>query len=216
MKKPSAFPVLAVVAILGLGGYDFYLSQQISKVSTRVDNGVEATDVAALTAQLAGLDASLKELQAQAPGYVSQSDFNAALKATGSRLEAIELKNSQATNSAVDQSELVAFSARLESAEAQIKNLHRPQQPNTAAQASTKPHRVIAKPVVLTPPFQVIGIESRGSERFLSVAPFGSTRLDEVLLIRPGDAQQAWKLEELTEQSALFSVNGTQQTVRLK
>ncbi|OPE00635.1 methyl-accepting chemotaxis protein, partial [Pseudomonas aeruginosa] len=36
--------------------------------------------------------------------------------------------------------------------------------------------------------FSILGVEYRGGERFLSVAPPGSTQLSQIYLIRQGDA----------------------------
>ncbi|SKB02336.1 hypothetical protein SAMN05421862_11918 [Pseudomonas extremaustralis] len=65
------------------------------------------------------------------------------------------------------------------------------------------------------PPFTVVGIEYRGGERFLSVAPPGSTKLSQIYLIRPGDAVAgtSWRLNSLDGKSARFDVAGTPQTV---
>ncbi|MFA0941297.1 hypothetical protein ACDH53_28435, partial [Pseudomonas tremae] len=61
------------------------------------------------------------------------------------------------------------------------------------------------------PPFSVVGVEYRGGERFLSVAPPGSTQLSQLNLIRPGEmvAGSNWQLNSLDDSRALFSINGS-------
>ncbi|KPZ10446.1 hypothetical protein, partial [Pseudomonas syringae group genomosp. 3] len=68
------------------------------------------------------------------------------------------------------------------------------------------------------PPFSVVGVEYRGGERFLSVAPPGSTQLSQLNLIRPGDmvAGSNWQLNSLDDSRALFSINGSTRILTLR
>ncbi|MEN1550966.1 hypothetical protein AAIH73_35040, partial [Pseudomonas aeruginosa] len=60
------------------------------------------------------------------------------------------------------------------------------------------------------PPFSILGVEYRGGERFLSVAPPGSTQLSQIYLIRQGDAVAGtnWRLTDLDDRTAHFDVAG--------
>ncbi|RMM86569.1 hypothetical protein ALQ70_02712, partial [Pseudomonas savastanoi pv. glycinea] len=62
------------------------------------------------------------------------------------------------------------------------------------------------------------GVEYRGGERFLSVAPPGSTQLSQLNLIRPGDmvAGSNWQLNSLDDSRALFSINGSPRILPLR
>ena len=75
-----------------------------------------------------------------------------------------------------------------------------------------------AKPIETPPPFTVVGIEYRGGERFLSVAPPGSTQLSELYLVRPGDnvGGTRWRLANLDDRQAQFSVDGATRTLSVK
>ena len=53
-----------------------------------------------------------------------------------------------------------------------------------------------------------IGVELRGAERFLAVAPAGSRTLNEVRLLRGGDRFGAWTLRRLDRQAAVFASPG--------
>ncbi|MGP3791618.1 hypothetical protein [Pseudomonas sp. B392_1p] len=54
----------------------------------------------------------------------------------------------------------------------------------------------------------LIGLELRGPERFLAVAPAGSQTLKEVRLLRSGDRFGAWTLQRLDRQAAVFASPG--------
>ena len=54
----------------------------------------------------------------------------------------------------------------------------------------------------------LIGVELRGAERFLAVAPAGSQTLNEVRLLRDGDRFGAWTLRRLDHQAAFFASPG--------
>lgn len=75
-----------------------------------------------------------------------------------------------------------------------------------------------AKPIETPPPFTVVGIDYRGGEGFLSVAPPGSTQLSELYLVRPGDnvGGTRWRLANLDDCQAQFSVDGATRTLSVK
>ena len=73
----------------------------------------------------------------------------------------------------------------------------------------------LAKPKLPEPPFNVVGVELRGGERFLSVtAPKASSVLD-VWLLREGDAVGAWHLLAIEARAAVFRVDGQAQRIAL-
>lgn len=66
-------------------------------------------------------------------------------------------------------------------------------------------------------PFKTIGIEYRGGDQLLAVAPPGSNHLSEIRLLGVGDATQGWQLHSLEPGAALFVLpNGSRQTVTVK
>ena len=210
-----AIPVL-VVAVIGLGVADFVTYQKLSAISGQVALGVNATQLGELTQRVDDVESSVKVMKSDTGAAVPQADFVAAQRATSTRLEAVEQKLSSTTSPKED---VVALKAKIEGIEADIQHLQKP--PAAVVSKPAGPgvvaaRRPVKKPVMLTPPFQVMGIESRGSERFLAIAPIGSTRLDDVQLIRPGDTQQAWHLDTLDEANATFTVNGAAQVAGVR
>jgi hypothetical protein len=98
--------------------------------------------------------------------------------------------------------------------------LHRVQQielnqiPSPVVTISSKPKSRSAKPQKLAaPPLQILGLELRGDERFLSVGPLGTESLEQCQLIRIGETYAGWRLEHIDDQTAVFTGNG--QTHRL-
>lgn len=83
---------------------------------------------------------------------------------------------------------------------------------------TSKPRPVPVRALPALPPAlpELIGIELRGAERLLAVAPVGSRRLNEVRLLRAGDRFGAWTLKRLDRQHAAFTAPGhAEQTLAL-
>ncbi|MEW9898032.1 hypothetical protein ABWL39_05295 [Chitinivorax sp. PXF-14] len=171
---------------------------------------IEQSQASAQDAHVQALNTRVAELEQQAavsksqPKPVTEPDFEAARKALDERLALVE--QAQATDAHAG--ELQALQARVADIEARMKR--------TAA-SSAAPRRTAepAKPKVPEPPFNVVGVELRGGERFLSVAaPKPSSVLD-VRLLREGDAVGAWHLLAIEARAAVFSVDGQTQRIAL-
>lgn len=93
-------------------------------------------------------------------------------------------------------------------ADAQDARLKQTSKPPRAA----KPAKVVskiqpsAKPV---PPFEVLGLESRGAERFLAVLPSGEPALRYVRLLQPGETFGGWTLRVASTGTATFAIPGS-------
>ncbi|MCH5488403.1 chemotaxis protein [Pseudomonas syringae] len=115
------------------------------------------------------------------------------------------------------QADLTALRARIEQVEQQLlehKNQPSPPSPTPSAIQSTK--TASPKPAPLSPPFSVLGVESRGGERFLSVAAPDSRSLRDVRLLHSGEQLGTWHLKVLEPNSAIFAVAAQpDQTVHL-
>ena len=95
---------------------------------------------------------------------------------------------------------------------------HTAQQPKPVASVrKTTPRPTPARSAPALPALPLlIGLELRGPERFLAVAPAGSQTLNEVRLLRSGDRFGAWTLQRLDRQAAVFASPGqTDQTLIL-
>jgi len=113
--------------------------------------------------------------------------------------------------------DLTALRTRLEQVEQQLLDLRTLPSPPPPTPAATKPKKTARpKPALLSPPFSVLSIESRGGERFLAVAPYNSRALIDVRLLHRGEEFGAWHLKVLEPNSAIFAVAAQpDQTVHL-
>ncbi|AQY65609.1 chemotaxis protein [Pseudomonas veronii] len=111
--------------------------------------------------------------------------------------------------------DMIALRARLEHAEQQLLELKT--QPPPPTPSSAKPKKAArSKPALLSPPFSVLGIESRGGERFLAVAPPDSRSLKDIQLLHNGEQLGTWQLKVLEQSAAIFAVTAQpDQTVQL-
>lgn len=105
------------------------------------------------------------------------------------------------------EADVTALRARLEQVEQQLLDLKtKPSTPPPTSSAAKPKQTARPKPVLLSPPFSVLSIESRGGERFLAVAPHDSRSLMDVRLLHSGEQLGAWQLKVLEPNSAIFAV----------
>ncbi|MDQ0668221.1 chemotaxis protein [Pseudomonas sp. W2I6] len=105
------------------------------------------------------------------------------------------------------QADLTALRARLEQVEQQLLDLKTQPSPPPPSLSATKPKKTAnPKPTRLSPPFSVLGVESRGGERFLAIAPPGSRALMDLRLLHSGEQVGTWQLKVLGPNSAIFTV----------
>lgn len=114
--------------------------------------------------------------------------------------------------------ELVALAAEAEQIKGQIAQLQKTLDARPVVLAQT----AIRKPAVRKsqpskPPFAVIGFELRGSEAFLAVAAHHNSSLNEVVLLRQGDAREGWQLTALEAGKAHFiQPDGIRQSIDIR
>jgi hypothetical protein len=115
------------------------------------------------------------------------------------------------------QADLTALRTRIEQVEQQLLDLRTKPFPPPPTPSATKPKQTAhPMPVLLSPPFSVLGVESRGGERFLAVAPPDSRSLTDVRLLHSGEQVGTWQLKVLEPNSAIFAVAAQpDQTVHL-
>ncbi|MCY1452470.1 hypothetical protein D9M71_693910 [compost metagenome] len=65
-----------------------------------------------------------------------------------------------------------------------------------------------AKAQAPTPPFTLLGIETRGAVRFVAALPAGARSLSAVHLLQPGDSLNNWQLHTIRANQAVFHVPG--------
>lgn len=169
---------------------------------------IEQSRSSAQDAQVQALATRVSDLEHQAeaakrqPKPVVQGDFDAARQALEARL--VHIEQAQATDAHGD--DIKALQARVGVLEARLKK---------AASSAAAPRKtaVAAKPKVLEPPFNVVGLELRGGERFVSIASRGAAVLTDLRLLREGESIGAWQLQAIDAHAVVFRVDD--QTVRV-
>ncbi|HCF2456879.1 TPA: hypothetical protein NIA41_000434 [Pseudomonas aeruginosa] len=161
-----------------------------------------------LPARLDALDARLEQVEqrlaslGKAPQAVAPEALEGVRTQLEERLAGVEA-NLAAVNS--EMQDLLALQSRFDKLEATWRAAIKPS-PSVRVSAP-RPVKAVA------PPFQVLGLEVRGGEPFVTVAPPGATSLEQLRLLPVGESEQGWRLQSIDASHAVFRVNG--QTQRL-
>jgi len=234
MKRPSLSQSLCTAGFLALSSACLYLFLQLKHVDRDLDAAAGQDTVLAITQRLDKMQDQIDSFAGGKP--VQDADFRASQQALSQRIDTaqamlveIQRANQTALQGMAQAGDLVVLEAKLEGlqndlGELRKKALQPAKAPPPLIVPKQRPTAVVArksappKPVETPPPFTVVGIEYRGGERFLSVAPPGSTQLSELYLVRPGDAIAGtnWRLASLDDRQAQFSVDGVPRTLPLK
>ncbi|MFC6298084.1 methyl-accepting chemotaxis protein [Pseudomonas sp. CCM 7893] len=230
LSRPTRTTVIlsfCLTIVAGVLGYEHY---QLSKLSVSLTATADKDSLDTLLARFTKVDERLDAVDSK--NLVPNEDFRSGQQALSNRIDAAQTYAKQAAETvqelarnAATTGELVVLQASLEAFDNRLLELSQSQIKQAPA-AAPKPTIIARKPLPpqkpsstavfpQAPPFTVLGIEYRGGERFLSVAPPGSTQLSQIYLIRPGDSVvgTAWRLNALDGRSARFDVSGTPQTV---
>lgn len=230
LTSPTQTTLILSSCLIVLAGIMGYQHHQLSQLSNRLAAAADKESLDALLIRLGKVDERLDTVDGKQ--MVTNEDFRSGQQALSNRIDAAQAYAKQATETAKEISqnaastgELVALKAIVETLYSSVHEISQSQIKQPSA-APSKPKAVVRKPPPVqkpstsvvtpkSPPFTVIGIEYRGGERFLSVAPPGSTQLNQIYLIRPGDAVAGtdWRLNTLDGRSARFDVAGKPQTV---
>jgi hypothetical protein len=166
------------------------------------------SEIAILHERVVALEGQLDEI-ARNPPSVSESRFNVAQQAWDARLAQLEEKMS----GAVRHDELTTLHDRLNAVETRLAGIRQTRTP-----ATPRPRPAQAEPAkapeVLVAPFTVLGIDVRGGESFLSLAPLGTDSLSQVRVLRVGETYGDWRLEKLDAAAAEFRVG--ERSIRLE
>lgn len=183
--------LLAVVNSVGL-----------SRLTEQNRTNAQDAHVQALTARVDDLEQQIEAIKHQ-PRSIAPADLDAVRQALDERLAQVE--QAQAADDRAG--EVQALQARVNTIEARLKK--------AAPIVAAAPRRAAepAKPQVPEPPFNVVGLELRGGERFLSVAAPGAASVLDVWLLREGDTAGAWYLQSIEARAAVFRVD--RRTVRI-
>ena len=195
LPRPTRTTLIFSLCLIALASVLAYENHQLSLVSNNLASTADKDSLNALLTRLAKVDERLDAVDGK--HLVTNDDFRSGQQALSNRIDAIQAYAKQASKNTQDLSmrvtaaeeQVMVLKASIEMIDIRLQELSKPQTTEPLA-AVSPPKTIIRKkppPAPQPPPFTVIGIEYRGGERFLSVAPPGSTQLSQINLIRPGD-----------------------------
>ncbi|WP_439869988.1 hypothetical protein ACTACT_03040 [Pseudomonas syringae] len=236
MKLPlrpslSRAAILQILTLIVLIGMLVYQQWQIFHLNAGFESAANLETVNAITQRINGVDDRLDA--ASQLKSVTIDDFRAGQQALSNRIDAVQALVKQvqeasqdAAQQAASMQEVVVMGARIEELQVKLQDLRSAKAASAQVTAASEPKAAApsrkataqAKAAEVPPPFSVVGVEYRGGERFLSVAPPGSTQLSQLNLIRPGDmvAGSNWQLNSLDDSRAMFSINGSTRILPLR
>ncbi|KTB93794.1 chemotaxis protein [Pseudomonas syringae pv. syringae PD2774] len=221
--KASTFQTLIVgllcLAVAGLSGGWYNQFQRVAELQSTNTQHLHTLDTlqhdsSALKDAQEKLQYALKDLKQMVDtGEQQANTLDPMLDQWAQEIQ--ELRDGLAARATA--ADMTALRARLEHVEQQLLDLKPQPSPPPPTSSAAKPKQTAhPMPVLLSPPFSVLGVESRGGERFLAVAPHDSRSLTDVRLLHSGEQQGAWRLKILEPNSAIFAVAAqADQTVQL-
>ena len=196
-------------AVLAAETYNHH--QQLAELQAAARNA-SADPAPALRRDIDALSNTLATLQPQVVALGEAQDQSASAQVGLSQQLAeltASLKELQATPRGPSSADLTALEQRLATAEAALEKLS--STPAVPAAAITRPAASAvqkAKARAPTPPFTLLGIETRGAVRFVVAQPAGAGALSDAHLLQPGDSLNNWQLRAIRADQAVFHVPG--------
>ena len=199
--RPRWLKIAAGVWLVLVSAIAIVDSVGLSRLIEQSRSSAQDAQVQALATRISDLEHQAEAAKRQ-PKPVVQGDFDAARQALEERLAHVE--QAQATDAHGD--DIKALQARVGVLEARLKS-------RALSATTSRKTAETAKPKVPEPPFNVVGLELRGGERFVSIASRGATALIDLRLLREGESIGAWQLQAIDAHAAVFRVDN--HTVRL-
>lgn len=166
----------------------------LSDLAEQAETRAPGAQVAVLEGRLADL-AEQVQLIRRHPAAVAQARYDTEHQAVTQRLADIELALGERLV-AGDLRPLQDRLAHLETRQAQ--------RPTSQAAPPRPPSTETTMPKPAGPSFQLLSVELRADERFLSIRPHGASALSQVRLLRVGEEEDGWRLESIEDGSATF------------
>ena len=195
LPRPTRTTLIFSLCLIALASVLAYENHQLSLVSNDLASTADKDSLNALLTRLAKVDERLDAVDGK--HLATNDDFRSGQQALSNRIDTVQAYAKQATETTHDLSlrvtaaeeQVMVLKASIEMIEIRLQELSKPltTEPPVIAPLPKPVIRKKPPPAPQPPPFTVIGIEYRGGERFLSVAPPGSTQLSQINLIRPGD-----------------------------
>lgn len=182
--------------------------QQLTALLVATDNA-PADPVPALRGDLDALGATVATLPAQVNALGEhQRQQDATFAALSKQLDEVRasLKAIGTVPPGPTNADLAELEQRISNAETAVHALEaRAAAPSAQPQPAASAKRA-AKIQTPKPPFTLLGVETRGDVRFVSVLPAGAHALSTVHLLQAGDSLNDWQLKAIRRNQAVFQV----------
>jgi hypothetical protein len=229
LSRPTRTTLALSLCLLTLAGTLSYQHYRLTHLTTAIGGTAGKESLDAIEVKLRQIDEKFTGVDQKY--LTSNEDFRSGQQALSNRLDAIEglahqvkERVEQLDLSSASAEDIVIIKASVDSVAAQLKELQlrhsnaanaKPPSPNSSTRKATS--KAKTKKSGSAPPFDVVGLEYRGGQEFLAVAPIGSNQLSQIQLVRPGDGVSgtSWRLRSVDSASASFDVAGVSQTVAL-
>lgn len=157
----------------------------------------------------AKLQAQFRDLNSQQEAVTASQ---AATRQQLDQLATIVAEQTRSTANVPSSEVFTAWQQRLDNAEGELAHvqtqLAAKAQPLRRAEPAPMPKPRVKAPRPPEPPLSVLGVETRGRTRFVSVLPTGARSLSAVQLLQPGESLDGWQLREIQRDQAVFQVAG--------
>ncbi|MCX2706994.1 MULTISPECIES: hypothetical protein [unclassified Pseudomonas] len=196
-------------AVLAAETYNHH--QQLAELQAAARNA-PADPTPALRRDIDALADKLTTLQPQVVELgEAQSRHTTAQVALGQQQDelAASLKTLHSAPPGSSSTDMTALEQRLAAAEATLEKMSvRPAMPAAATTQPKASSSEKAKAKALTPPFTLLGIETRGDVRFVATLPVGAHSLTTMHLLQPGDSFNSWQLRAIRADQVVFHIPG--------
>ena len=229
LSRPTRTTLALSLCLLILAGTLSYQHYRLTHLAMAIAETVGKESLDAIQVKLEQFDQRFTAVDQKYP--TSNKDFRSGQQALSNRLDTLEGVANQVRErveqldlSSASAEDIVIIKASVDSVAAQLIDLQRRQSnsanakpPSSASSTQKAASRAKTKKSAPPPPFDVIGLEHRGGQEFLAIAPIGSNQLSQIQLVRPGDGVSgtSWKLRSVDSTSASFDVAGVSQTIAL-
>lgn len=196
-------------ALILLACTSLYLALQLSTLNSEMQQYPSNEQLTSLQEDIDRVDSLVDDLKKMS--LATSADQQANNREIRIELEELGEALRQPPDIEVLQLELAELAADLKSMQAQVLTLKtaietRPAptvRPGVSGQ-SPAPLRKKSTTGETSPPFQILGVESRGNELFLAVSPMDLSHLANVELLRPSHSFMGWRVKTLALAEAQF------------
>lgn len=196
-------------ALIVLACTSLYLALQLSTLNSEMQQHPSNEQLTSLQEDIDRVDSLVDDLKKMS--LATSADQQASNREIRIELEELGKALRQPPDIEVLRLELAELAANMKSMQGQILTLKaaieaRPAltvRPGVISQ-SPAPLRKKSTTVETSPPFQILGVESRGNELFLAVSPMDLSHLANVELLRPSHSFMGWRVKTLALVEAQF------------